>query len=314
MDKRVDDKREYPIDLKVWRRECGKLLCGAEVVVAPSSFVKNIYEDVYDCKVKVISHGVDIEKREADNKLGAEKNIAFVGAIFPHKGSHLLEGLVDRIKSSDKMKVHLFGMTTANIKGNKFFINHGSYKRENLANLLKKNKIDLVCVLSLAPESFAYTVEEVIAAGIPVLTFDIGAAEERVRENNLGWVIKYTNETRNIYRKIKNILNNKKDYYKVIDSINNYHVKSTASMALEYAEIYNKNSESVKLDYDLLKKNLFEASFIEDVIVRCNRKDYADDYFAIINSRKWRLISKVKIPNNSRKIAKKVYHLMRGKK
>lgn len=312
LDEKVDSNLEYPIDPTIWHNECADLLKQAKYVIAPSMFIKKSYESIYDCKIDVIGHGVDVEKAVASNQLSSEKNIAFVGAIFPHKGSELLESLTKQVKSNDKIRIHLFGTTTAQITNSKIFFNHGPYKRERLASLLKKNKIDLVCAFSLAPESFAYTVEEVIASGVPVLTFNIGAAKDRVKDNNLGWVMKYTDNPRVIINKIKEILGDMAKYQKVIDSINNYRIKSVNDMALEYDQLYDNNAKIIELKHDTLRSNLEKTVLIENIITQLSGKSYSDDYFAIINSRKWRLVSKIKIPKSGKKVVKKI--LKRNKK
>ena len=313
LDEKINSTTKYPVDLDVWRDECKRLFDGAIKVIAPSKFAKEAYEDVYKgCNIQVIKHGVDIISEKNDNK-GAKKDIAFVGAIFPHKGSMILEKLVKRIKKNDSMKIHLFGMTTANVPKSKYFINHGTYKRSDLAKLLNDNQISLVCVFSLAPETFAYTVEEVVAAGVPVLTFDIGAAAERVKESGLGWVIDYTDDEKTIYEKIKAILDDSKQYKAIKKNIDKYKVDSTRDMSLKYEIIYKKYASSRELNFRCLQKSMLNANLVRNVMLRYGGNNYTNDYFAVINSRKWKMVSKIKIPKHAKEGAKKIYSLVKGK-
>ena len=313
LDEKVVGKSESPINLDVWHKACLEMLEGAEYVFAPSEFTKKEYLKTYkNLKIEVINHGVDSEKSEAEVRENRQKNIAFVGAIFPHKGSEILLGLSEKITKVDNIKIHLFGTTTANIKKKQYFVNHGKYDRKDLTNLLRKNKIDLVCMFPLAPETYAYTVDEVVMAGLPVLTFDIGAGAERVKDNNLGWVIGYTKNSREILKKIKEILNDSNDYKKKIEAINRYKIRSVEDMARDYDHIYKKYAKVSKLNYDEMQKDVFEASLTSELLTFNSKRTYADDYFAIIGSAKWRLISKVKVPTGLRKVAKKTYRLMKG--
>lgn len=306
MDDRVKDEQKYPVKLNVWRGVCEKLMADAFEVIAPSEFTKREYNKVYKKqKIEVIPHGIKKIDKKIKRSLGEQKNIAFMGAIFPHKGSDILENLVGRIKSHDNIKIHLFGTTTARIDSGRVFINHGEYKREEISEKLRKNKIDLVCAFSLAPETFSYTTEEIIAAGVPILTFDIGAGAERIKENGLGWVLKYTDDVKKILKKIKEILEDEEGYQKVLKNIREYHVRSIDEMAAAYEKIYEKNVVAKKLNFNILQKKMLEADLVQDVILSEDSSKYRDDYFAMINSTKWRLISKIKVPKKVKKTIKK---------
>ena len=313
LDEEVAGQTESPIDIKVWHEACREMLEGADFVLAPSEFTKREYAKIYkNAKIKVIPHGVEAEKVEAVVRENTTKNVAFVGAIFPHKGAEIMADLTAKITKTDKIKMHLFGMTTASIRNKKYYKDHGKYNRKELAGLLSKNKIDLVCIFSLSPETYAYTVDEVVLAGVPILTFDIGAGAERVKDNDLGWVIKYSNNARDILKQIKKILNNKNDYKKKIDTINQYKMRSTKEMAQDYDGIYKKYVKNHKLDYAKMQEDMLKASFVMELLAFNYGKNYADDYFAIIGSAKWRLVSKIKVPTGLRKVVKKAYHLAKG--
>ncbi len=310
----VGGKKNYPIMIDAWRKANAELMDGATKVIAPSEFVKKEYEKNYkNLKIEVIPHGVDVEKIENTPNLSEVKNVAFVGAIFPHKGSEILEEMVEKLNSSDNVKVHLFGMTTANAHKKGVLVNHGGYTREELPQKLKDENIQLLCAFSLAPESFSYTVEEVVAAGVPVLTFDIGAGAERVKENNLGWVIKYTNDVNKIIEKIKQILNNERDYKEKVDAISQYAIRNVSEMVADYDKIYGNNVMVGRLEYKKIAESVRQADFVMDMLrLNAGQANYRDDYLAIINSRKWRLVSKVKIPKKAKTTLKKIYHKIKG--
>ena len=61
-------------------------------------------------------------------------------------------------------------------KNSSKFENHGKYKREELTKLMKENNIDVICLLSICPETFSYLCEA-ISCGIPVITTNLGALE-----------------------------------------------------------------------------------------------------------------------------------------
>jgi glycosyltransferase involved in cell wall biosynthesis len=54
---------------------------------------------------------------------------------------------------------------------------------------MKDNKIDIIFIASIWPETFSYTTEEVMMMGLPVASFDIGAPAERIRKYDKGLVV-----------------------------------------------------------------------------------------------------------------------------
>ena len=66
---------------------------------------------------------------------------------------------------------------------------HGRYDPTDLPELLEHYDARLVLFPSMGPETFAFTLSEVWAAGRPVLVPPIGALAERVGDHGAGWVL-----------------------------------------------------------------------------------------------------------------------------
>ena len=174
------------------------------------------------------------------------KDIAFVGVMVPHKGSKILK---DIIKNKHKnIRIHLFGSTDDNsLKKNKSnYIYHGRYNREELPNLLVKNNIKLACIFSTIPETYSYTLTETFMAKIPVISFDIGAVAERIKKDDLGWVIDLNLKTKDIYKEIDKILNNEELLNKKKNNFKKYNIKTTEQMQNEYEKIYKEHIKNEK--------------------------------------------------------------------
>lgn len=293
------------MDIKTWRHNWDLLLDGAEKVVVPSEATLNEIKCFYDKKnMMVIEHGVDIVKENSSLVLNEKNNdIAFLGAIGYHKGSAILEEFIkyNRVKNS---RIHLFGIINSQYLSNsKHFINHGRYQREDLKELLTKNNIKLICLFSIWPETYSYTMSEAISCGIPVVAFDFGAIAERIKKYNLGWVIKPGVSNDEIANEIMNILKNKEEYKKVISCINKYRIKSTKEMANSYIKIYSK--------YAVLNGPI-SSEVLEELIRNRVLITYSshDDYSWVFSTLKWRMISKIKIP----KKIKAIYRKLKSKK
>lgn len=301
IEKEVGSKNNEMVDLKEWRKNSERLLRAAAEVFSPSNYVKEVFQKFFKLnKIKVIEHGVNLEKLEKTWDLGDIWNIAFVGVMCPHKGIEVLDGLTKNAPAN--LKIHLFGTLPEGKKYGRCFINHGQYNREDLPKLLRENKIDLVCILSLWPETYSYTATEAIASGVPVVSFDLGAIKERIEKNNLGFTIPYTRDGAVVADKICKILANKKKYTEVVEAVDKYQAKTVVEMGDEYKKIFNKYTEVKKVDSKLVQAKMILADRLLSNGGAGDR--YKHEYFQLLNSRRWRVVSKIRVPNGVKKVVK----------
>ena len=288
--------------LNDWHNDWNKLFSVANNIIVPSNDTKKRINKVYkDIKIKVIEHGINIEKTESNIKLDNNNfNVAYVGVLSNHKGLYKFKKLIE--ETNDKsIKYHLFGKSEDNKlhKNKKNYIYHGKYKRDNIVNILKENNINLVCFLQIWPETYSYTVSEVIASGIPILSYDIGAGADRVKENNLGWTIPLEYDVKDIENKILEIKNNENEYQEKIKSINKYKIKNINEMNLEYKKIYLANKNSRETNKDKLAELIKNSTLNYENAANAKLE-------AILNSTKWKLVNKIsfspKVINMIRKI------------
>lgn len=67
---------------------------------------------------------------------------------------------------------------------------HGSYRPEEIKRLARLYDIGVWLMPSVCPETFSFTTHEMLATGLPVLAFDLGAQAEAVRAADNGVVLK----------------------------------------------------------------------------------------------------------------------------
>lgn len=259
-----------------WRKVTHSVLADAKEVIVPSESTKEIINKYFnDIKIKVIEHGVEkavyeeiipeaaniegSEELKTENKCDTEENveiiqdikeknkinIAFIGGINKIKGLNFLEKFIEEAnKENSKYNVHLFGAVNKDglNESNGNYIYHGKYNREETTKILKENKIDIVLLLAIWPETYSYVLTEAVVAEIPVLALNMGAQEERINKHNLGWIIDKTSNFENILAKLDNIFENKEEYEEKIKSIKKYvtDLKTISEMNNEYREIYQK--------------------------------------------------------------------------
>jgi len=190
------------IDIKLWREKWELFLLNAQAVFAPSKSTQEIINKYYpSLKISVIEHGVDLYETTSDCirteiplKPRNKFRIGLIGAIGYHKGGKLLDELIaESNKQGFPFEWVVIGITS-NISENyyakeKNFIVHGNYKPNEVPALLKAYQIDIVLFISIWPETYCYTLSEVMLSGYPVVVSNLGALGQRVRDHNCGIVL-----------------------------------------------------------------------------------------------------------------------------
>ena len=289
--------------IKTWQNDWNEFLLKFDKVIVPSKNTKEIISKHFkDIKIAAIEHGVDIERKTHESRENRPFNIAFVGVMAKHKGALILEELSKSNKNSNVV-YHLFGKSeykSLEVSKNNY-IYHGKYNRSDIVDLLHDNKIDLVCSFSIWPETYSYTLTECVAAGIPVLTFDIGAGKDRILENDMGYVIPYTKDVSVIQNKIESIIKDEKEYNKIIENISNYKIKTIDQMIKEYIKIYNNTKEK-----SLSEESTFELKKMFKDNYKVNDSVSSKEAQLIMNSLRWKIVSKIDLPKGVKNLIRKI--------
>lgn len=287
-----------------WQNKWNDFLKDFDQVIVPSNNTKKEIKKIHkNVNIEVIEHGIDLEKSGYLSNIDNKKvyNVAFVGVMSIHKGGLILKELIEKTKNSN-LKFHLFGKTEFKKleKNQKNYIYHGAYKRENLPSLLKENDINLVCNFSIWAETYSYTLTEEIASGVPVLSFDIGAVGDRIKENNYGYVMDIDSNIDDIVKKINSIFNNKEEYKKIVNNVKNYKIKTVNEMIKDYQKVYSKQKLiGVNEDNSAILRKIISDNYNVNETVSSSEAEW------ILNSMKWKIVSKIKVPEFIKKIVKK---------
>lgn len=171
-----------------------------------------------------------------------EKNkprIAFLGGLNETKGSATAYQMIKQAGNSYEWYI-IGGLGDPNLmaleKGNVH--KSGWYKRENVRAILQQNRIDLVCILPICPETFCYTLSEAQLAGVPVLATDIGALGERLRKDGTGWLVAPETDAAGMLAKIREIFRDADGYALAKERTEQFGHKSIGQMCSEYGDLY----------------------------------------------------------------------------
>ncbi len=309
-DKNCSECLKYKTSIKnniipIWHNVWEENLSEFDKIIVPSDDTKKEINKVYNkIDIDVIEHGIDLKKSNYISSIdnSEEYNVAFVGVMAAHKGGKILESLIKETKNKN-IKYHLFGTSEfEGLENNKSnYVYHGRYKREDLPKLLAENKINLVCNFSIWAETYSYTLTEEIASGVPVLSFDIGAVADRIKKYDFGYIMNLNSNTEQIINKINDIFNDKEKYKEVINNIGKYKIKSVEEMCDEYKKIYQKQ-KLIKINEDSCKclRNMISKNY--EVLETVSSAETS----WILNSMRWKIVSKIKVPEFVKNVVRKI--------
>lgn len=167
------------------------------------------------------------------------RRIAFLGGLNTAKGSQTACRMIKQ--SGNKYDWYIIGgigdpELNDMERGNVFKTDW--YQRENVGAILQYNRIDMVCILPICPETFCYTLSEAQLAGVPTLVTDIGALGDRMRQDGTGWVVDANATEKQILDRIDGIFADEAGYQNVRDMVKAFRHKTIAQMYEDYAQLY----------------------------------------------------------------------------
>ena len=118
--------------------------------------------------------------------------VALIGAIGEHKGYQVLLACAqDAVARRLPLEFVVIGFTEDDaplLKTGKVFIT-GRYCEIEVPHLLQRERPDIVFLPSVWPETWCYALDYALNAGLPVVSFDLGAIAERLRAAGLGLML-----------------------------------------------------------------------------------------------------------------------------
>ena len=185
------------------------LLAGFTHVVTPSVDASGYLRRVFGhLPIEVVPHPDLEDEFPAARRFGNNDEILLLGAIGPHKGSRKLLELAQRARlTHPRLSFRLIGYTDIDDELSKIgnVIITGKYDQAELPRLVGEAKGRLALFLNNWPETFSYSLSEVVALGFIPLVPDIGAPADRVRAAGFGAIFRFPADVEQILRLIDDI-------------------------------------------------------------------------------------------------------------
>lgn len=230
-------------------------------------------------------------------------NVAFIGGISELKGSKIIREIVSRSKLP--VEWYIFGNigdADLLLYENDNLVKIGKYNQNDIRTLFKLYDIDAVCILSVWPETFSYTLSEVLCAGIPAVVTDIGALSERIKSYQVGKLVGLENAAADILDYLKEMCNDEGKLEEEKKLCKALIMKTVSQMGEDYQELIesvlkNRLSRySVEYDKELIWNGM--ENFLE--YGKKSIGSINDDYIeAVTSSYTWKLVVwalNIKIP------------------
>jgi glycosyltransferase involved in cell wall biosynthesis len=180
-------------DIFKWRSLWAKALMASDEIICFSqstiSILVKAYGDEILKKIQYEPHtldylpaiNIDCIKIKSENI-----HIGVLGEIGPHKGAYVIQSLAEYIKNRNlPIRISVIGSMGASCD-NSIVSELGAYTRDDLVEKIKASGANVFIFPSIWPETFSYVTHELIALGLPVVTFDLGAQAEAVKKYEHG--------------------------------------------------------------------------------------------------------------------------------
>ena len=144
--------------------------------------------------ITVAPHPESRSNVATDARQGNDDEIVMLGAIGPHKGSQKLLEIARRAQlTHPHLHFRVIGFTDIDkeLKAVGNVTVTGKYEREDLPRLLEETRGRLALFLPAWPETYSYTLSELVEHGFIPLAPDIGAPADRIRRTGFGIVFPF---------------------------------------------------------------------------------------------------------------------------
>ena len=132
---------------------------------------------------------------------GENVRVALIGALGHHKGyGVLLDCARDANKRQLPLEFVVIGHTDddARLEGTGRVSVTGRYAEGEAPTLLRRERPHVAFMASVWPETWCFALDPIVAAGLPVVAFDIGAIPERLRAAGSGVLLPLESNARTI--------------------------------------------------------------------------------------------------------------------
>jgi GT2 family glycosyltransferase/glycosyltransferase involved in cell wall biosynthesis len=230
--------------VKVWQQRSSEMFKNVDVFVTTSPSAVSVYREVFpelrEARFEVIEHGRDLDQQASLAEFpspGQPARVLLLGHVEVHKGAGLVADLQRLDRERQALEFHLLGNLTDEVTLD--VVDHGTYRREELAQRLAEIRPAAVALLTIWPETYSHTLTEAWSAGIPVVASRLGALGERIDRHGGGWALDISNPEQ-IYEFLLNLFSDRDRWEAERGKARVAGFRSVNEMSSDYLRLYNE--------------------------------------------------------------------------
>lgn len=186
-------------EISNWRSFYYPLFKYSEKIIFPSESTMQIWLRAYSefaYKADVLHHDLSyllaIKKKSVILKPSSSfYNVYIIGDIGDHKGKYIIHGILKIIEQKSlNICINILGHYDDEYFANTTHLKqHGRFDHDNIVDILNNLNINCFLMPSICPETFSYVTHEMIATGLPIISFNLGAQGDFVGKYKNGYIV-----------------------------------------------------------------------------------------------------------------------------
>lgn len=194
-----------------------------------------------------IPHGIGLELDKicsgGQERTSSKLRILVLGSLAVHKGGELLHACYKALTSVADIFLVGCGPDGSFYEEKPGFYVSQSYEREKLYSIVEEIQPDIGMLLSVWPETFSYTLSELMEMGIPVVATNVGAFADRIQDGQTGFLVDPFPE--HLTSKIKEISGNRDLIVGVKKRLRHYKHSGLKEMVSTYHKVIHLEEKAI---------------------------------------------------------------------
>ena len=165
-----------------------------DVITACSNSLRDDLTRLLDLppgRIRTVSLGVPALPAARQRTAHDRVHVAYLGSIAPHKGVHVLAQAAAQLTDLP-VEYHLHGAAVPQYLNEVLaqhvdITHHGSYRHEDLGDILSET--DILVLPTLSRETFSFVIREATLAGVPIVASRLGSIPEFIRDGENGLLV-----------------------------------------------------------------------------------------------------------------------------
>jgi hypothetical protein len=289
------------------------LLKSADIVIAPSQFVKDEFEKKYNGNNIIVSPHIDYDISHNNKYIPVITNktihIGIIHTLSEYKGSEYYNTLFN-IKEYNGYNIVYHIYIINGTSDNKNIIINKPYNESDIYNIIRDSGFHGLLYLNKWGETYCYSISHGINSGLPIMYNNIGAFKERLPKsdkyfpnnthetsinmsnvipnynNMLNYIIKYNGTgsyNPNISLRIPSLYNDiYKNKYNIVLITSKIYVSSNTLSYVRNRSIYTKDE---RFKHTLETINSVKKYIPDSYIIMCDNSKFSESELSILKDR-----------------------------